>query len=47
MKSREGLGSSLRRALMAGKPALINCKIDPLSGSESARMNHMNHRSKL
>jgi oxalyl-CoA decarboxylase len=36
------LSRSLRTALAEGKPALINCMIDPHAGTESGRLSKMN-----
>ncbi|QDZ22180.1 2-hydroxyacyl-CoA lyase [Chloropicon primus] len=38
----DALAQNLRSALLQGKPALFNVLVDPRSGVESARMNHMN-----
>jgi oxalyl-CoA decarboxylase len=37
-----GLGVALQQALEAGKPALINCVIDPTAGTESGHLSSLN-----
>jgi len=44
---RETLRRALAEALASGKPALINCVIDPKAGTESGHIQHLNPRSVL
>ena len=41
------LTKALIDALAAGKPALINCVIDPMAGTESGHLQHLNPKSRL
>ncbi|MBV8450674.1 MAG: oxalyl-CoA decarboxylase [Deltaproteobacteria bacterium] len=41
------LSSSLREAIQSGKPALINCIIDPKAGTESGHISKLNPKSAL
>ncbi len=41
------LGATLSAALAAGKPALINCVIDPHAGTESGHLKNLNPKSHL
>ncbi|MEF3366818.1 oxalyl-CoA decarboxylase [Methylocystis sp. 9N] len=43
----QALGRALRDALASGKPALINCAIDPTVGTESGHIGNLNPQSKL
>lgn len=43
----QALGRALRDALASGKPALINCAIDPTVGAESGHIGNLNPQSKL
>jgi oxalyl-CoA decarboxylase len=43
----QNLGNALREALGSGKPALINCVIDPAAGTESGHIQNLNPKSKL
>jgi oxalyl-CoA decarboxylase len=41
------LAKALTDALAAGKPALINCAIDPKAGTESGHIGNLNPKSKI
>jgi oxalyl-CoA decarboxylase len=41
------LTKALTAALAAGKPALINCVIDPKAGTESGHISKLNPKSAL
>ena len=41
------LAKALTDALAAGKPALINCAIDPTAGTESGHIGNLNPKSKI
>jgi oxalyl-CoA decarboxylase len=43
----ESLGQALAEAIAAGKPALINCVIDPAAGTESGHIQNLNPKSSL
>jgi len=43
----ESLGQALGEAIAAGKPALINCVIDPAAGTESGHIQNLNPKSSL
>jgi len=43
----QGLAKALTEALAAGKPALINCAIDPTAGTESGHIGYLNPQSSL
>jgi oxalyl-CoA decarboxylase len=43
----QGLAKALTEALAAGKPALINCVIDPTAGTESGHIGHLNPQSSI
>jgi oxalyl-CoA decarboxylase len=36
------VGAALREALASGRPALIDCVIDPTDGTESGNIAHLN-----
>ena len=38
----ESLSKAMTEALAAGKPAVINCIIDPKAGTESGHITHLN-----
>ena len=42
-----GLGEALEEALESGRPALINCVIDPAAGTESGHIQNLNPKSAL
>jgi oxalyl-CoA decarboxylase len=42
-----GLEKALTDALASGKPALINCAIDPTAGTESGHIGNLNPQSSL
>jgi len=41
------LANALTDALAAGKPALINCVIDPKAGTESGHIGNLNPQSSI
>jgi oxalyl-CoA decarboxylase len=41
------LAKALKGSLDSGKPALINCVIDPTAGTESGHIQHLNPKSQL
>ena len=41
----QGLAKALTEALASGKPALINCAIDPTAGTESGHITDLNPHS--
>ena len=41
------LTKALTNALAAGRPALINCAIDPTAGTESGHIQNLNPKSSL
>jgi oxalyl-CoA decarboxylase len=43
----ESLSSALAEALAAGRPALINCAIDPKAGTESGHIGNLNPQSSI
>ncbi len=43
----QSLGKALTEALAAGKPALINCAIDPKAGTESGHISNLNPHSAI
>jgi len=43
----EGLKNAVSEALASGKPALINCVIDPTAGTESGHIQNLNPKSSL
>jgi oxalyl-CoA decarboxylase len=43
----QGLAKALTEALASGKPALINCAIDPAAGTESGHIGHLNPQSSI
>jgi oxalyl-CoA decarboxylase len=43
----QGLAQALAEALAAGKPALINCAIDPTAGTESGHIGNLNPQSSI
>ncbi len=43
----ESLGKALTDALASGRPALINCVIDPTAGTESGHIQNLNPKSSL
>ena len=43
----KGLANALTDALAAGKPALINCVIDPKAGTESGHIGNLNPQSSI
>jgi oxalyl-CoA decarboxylase len=43
----QGLTKALTESLASGKPALINCVIDPTAGTESGRIGNLNPKSKI
>src|SRR5437899_3518246 len=43
----QGLAQALTDALAAGKPALINCAIDPTAGTESGHIGNLNPQSSI
>src|SRR3989454_2271687 len=43
----QGLAKALTDALAAGKPALINCAIDPTAGTESGHIGNLNPQSSI
>jgi oxalyl-CoA decarboxylase len=47
VKDPEELKQALGEALASGRPALINCVIDPTAGTESGHIQHLNPRSSL
>jgi oxalyl-CoA decarboxylase len=47
VKDPEELKQALAEALASGRPALINCVIDPTAGTESGHIQHLNPRSSL
>jgi oxalyl-CoA decarboxylase len=46
-EDKPGLAKALTAALAAGKPALINCVIDPKAGTESGHISKLNPKSAL
>ncbi|MDE1156286.1 MAG: oxalyl-CoA decarboxylase [Acidobacteriaceae bacterium] len=46
-KDKKELTQALTAALAAGKPALINCQIDPKAGTESGHIKNLNPKSAL
>jgi oxalyl-CoA decarboxylase len=47
VKDPEELKQALGEALASGRPALLNCVIDPTAGTESGHIQHLNPRSSL
>ena len=43
----QGLTTALTDALASGKPALINCAIDPTAGTESGHIGNLNPQSNI
>ena len=43
----QGLAKALTEALASGKPALINCPIDPTAGTESGHISNLNPQSNI
>jgi len=43
----QGLTNALTEALASGKPALINCVIDPKAGTESGHIQNLNPQSRI
>jgi oxalyl-CoA decarboxylase len=43
----QGLGKALTDALASGKPAIINCVIDPTAGTESGHLQSLNPTSQI
>jgi oxalyl-CoA decarboxylase len=43
----QGLAKALTEALASGKPALINCAIDPKAGTESGHISNLNPQSNI
>ena len=43
----QGLTKALTDALASGKPALINCVIDPTAGTESGHIQNLNPKSQI
>ena len=43
----QGLTSALTESLASGKPALINCVIDPKAGTESGHIQNLNPKSQI
>ena len=43
----QGLAKALTDALASGKPALINCAIDPKAGTESGHIGNLNPQSSI
>jgi oxalyl-CoA decarboxylase len=43
----QGLAKALTDALVSGKPALINCAIDPKAGTESGHIGNLNPQSSI
>ena len=43
----QGLAKTLTDALASGKPALINCAIDPTAGTESGHIGYLNPQSSI
>src|SRR3989442_2989330 len=43
----QGLAKALTEALASGKPALINCAIDPTAGTESGHIGNLNPQSSI
>src|SRR3989442_11861185 len=43
----QGLAKALNDALAAGKPALVNCTIDPTAGTESPHIGNLNPKTSL
>jgi oxalyl-CoA decarboxylase len=43
----QGLAKALTDALASGKPALINCAIDPTAGTESGHIGNLNPQSRI
>jgi oxalyl-CoA decarboxylase len=43
----QGLAKALTAALASGKPALINCAIDPKAGTESGHIGNLNPQSTI
>ncbi len=43
----QGLTKALTESLASGKPALINCVIDPTAGTESGHIQNLNPKSQI
>jgi len=43
----QGLTKALTDALASGKPAIINCVIDPTAGTESGHISNLNPKSQI
>ncbi len=43
----KGLANALTEALASGKPAVINCVIDPAAGTESGHISNLNPKSRI